>query len=104
MNKKSILFVLSIFLSSCVPKQSIDSHWHSTTMNDLKFIKNTLATHSAPAVNSQDHQFNNWLEKGFVQASEHAKKVKNSDNHTDVLQFYIRGFKLDHLMCRILNI
>ena len=99
-----MLFVISIFLSSCTPKQPIDSHWYSTTMNDLKFIKNTLVMHSAPASNLQDYQFNNWLEKGFVQASEHAKKVKNSDNYIDVLQFYIRGFKLDHLNLRFTDV
>jgi hypothetical protein len=98
--KKFILFVLSIILSGCVPKQYVDNHWYSTTMNDLKFIKNMIVTHSAPAVNAQDHQFINWLEKGFIRASEHAKKAKNSDNYIDILQFYVRGFKLDHLNLR----
>jgi hypothetical protein len=57
-------------------KQFADTYWYSTTINDLIFVKKTLMTHSAPASNTEDHHFNTWLENGFLQASEYAKKPK----------------------------
>lgn len=100
---KVIICILVIVFCGCAAKQHMDTYWYSKTFDDLKFIKNTLAIHSAPAANLQDYKFNKWLVEGFKQASHYAKKVKNSDNYYDVLQFYIRGFKLDHLSIRFTN-
>ncbi|MDR6609572.1 S41 family peptidase [Pseudomonas synxantha] len=89
-----IFVVLSPFLlADGVPVKN----WRELTVNDLSVIRQLIIDSHPGAIDSNNESFTDWVERGYLEAGQLAKRVNSNKDSQAVLDFYIAGFKDGHV-------
>ncbi|RKS16360.1 peptidase S41-like protein [Pseudomonas sp. WPR_5_2] len=78
-------------------EQAGTKDWKQSTINDLLVMRQLVVTAHPGVLDSNNQAFTDWVEQGFVEASELSKRVNSRKDSQAVLDFYIAGFKDGHL-------
>ncbi|MFV0934467.1 S41 family peptidase [Pseudomonas jessenii] len=71
--------------------------WREITVNDLSVIRQLVVTSHPGAIDSENVSFSDWVERGYLDASQLSRRVNSKKDSQAVLDFYITGFKDGHV-------
>jgi hypothetical protein len=71
--------------------------WVGLTVNDLSVIRQLIVDSHPGAIDSKNEAFADWVERGYLEASQLARRVNSRKDSQAVLNFYIAGFKDGHV-------
>jgi len=92
-----ILFMsllMSLFSTSAVGETN---SWALLALQDLAAIKTELQENHPGAVDPQNPQFAKWMEQGYVEASQFARRADSFESYYFSLLRYTSGFNDNHL-------
>ncbi len=72
-------------------------HWKARYQKDLCAIRDILKENHPGFYDTQNPEFAEWLRDGYQQALSFADQVKNFPDYLYGLQFFVQGFKDNHL-------
>ncbi|PYY69487.1 peptidase [Pseudomonas jessenii] len=91
------LFMLVVLPPLVLADEVNTKHWRDLTVNDLSVIRQLIITSHPGAIESDNESFIEWVERGYLQASQLSKGVSSRKDSQAVLNFYIAGFKDGHV-------
>lgn len=95
--KKLFLVTLcSILFSSALHADDMGNSWSIVATRDLQFARKTLLD-SHPAVLLEDKEFHAWMTIGYDESLKLARQVRNKDQATASVVYFLNGFKDGHL-------
>lgn len=99
---KPLLFTLTLIAFAFIlfTEQAKGSSWEALTLEDLRFIQQTLKENTPNAVDENNSWFNVWLDEGFEKSSEMAHRADSLTGLLATLRFYLSGFKDPHIDLR----
>ena len=71
--------------------------WKNLTISDLSVMRQLIVTSHPGAIDSSNEAFTDWVEQGYLEASQLSKRVSSRKDSQAVLNFYIAGFKDGHV-------
>ncbi|MGO4310082.1 S41 family peptidase [Pseudomonas sp. KB_15] len=96
--KSLCLMLLFVVLSPFVLADEVPvKNWRELTVNDLSVIRQLIVDSHPGAIDSNNESFTDWVERGYLEASQLAKRVNSREDSQAVLDFYIAGFKDGHV-------
>ena len=91
------LFMLVVLPPFVLADEANAKHWRDLTVNDLSVIRQLIITSHPGAIDSDNESFIEWVERGYLEASQLSKRVSSRKDSQAVLNFYIAGFKDGHV-------
>jgi hypothetical protein len=73
------------------------SPWSTLAREDLEAIHRAVLENHPGPVDSQNPGFHVWLESGYRQSLEHARRARSFQGYTATLRRYVAGFRDGHL-------
>ncbi|MGW8462432.1 S41 family peptidase [Pseudomonas sp. CLCA07] len=71
--------------------------WKNLTINDLSVMRQLIVSSHPGAIDSNNEVFTDWVERGYLEASQLSERVNSRKDSQAVLNFYIAGFKDGHV-------
>jgi len=71
--------------------------WKNITINDLSVMRQLIVSSHPGAIDSSNEAFTDWVERGYLEASQLSERVSSRKDSQAVLNFYIAGFKDGHV-------
>ena len=71
--------------------------WSENAVADLREVRSLIEANTPGPVDPLNPGYRRWLEIGFVQAMDMARKASGEDSYIGALRFYTNGFRDDHL-------
>lgn len=91
------LLIAMTLTSACSTIDKPDSAWKTLAQSDLQFIYKTIKENHPGPIDAENPEFNDWLEKGHVDAAAEAKNAGSFDAYRFILLKYVKGFNDGHL-------
>ncbi|MFW0756049.1 S41 family peptidase [Pseudomonas sp. H11T01] len=96
-NRCLIFFFIIFAPSFAMAKESNIKNWEALTISDLSAMHQLIVSSHPGALDSNNKDFTDWVERGYLEASQLSKRVKSRKDSLAVLRFYIAGFKDGHV-------
>jgi hypothetical protein len=96
--KHLCLMLLFVVLPSFVlADEAHKKDWKNLTINDLSVMRQLIVASHPGAIDSHNESFTDWVERGYLEASQLSRRVNSSEDSQAVLNYYIAGFKDGHV-------
>lgn len=92
-----MLLLLVVLPSFVLADEAHAKDWREITVNDLSVIRQLVVTSHPGAIDSENESFSDWVERGYLDASQLSRRVNSRKDSLAVLNFYIAGFKDGHV-------
>ena len=95
---RNLCLILFVVLSNFVLAEKLHAQdWKDLTVNDLLVMRKLIVASHPGALDSNNESFADWVERGYLEASQLSKRVNSRKDSQAVLNFYIAGFKDGHV-------